>query len=434
MKKETAELPTNMGGLAAPNLKNFWDSLKLAWLSRLFQTNDAATWKRLAMSRLSFALRLPKLTLTRLLAEGPTSIAKASAAISNPFWQSLWKLLPKLEKTFYNKYPKATGERIVWDNDDFLCEGQPFSRRSNSRILTLNFNFIHEFVSPKTKVLMSEEEATALLGVRLIPTWNKLVESITAHLTSKNLTWYSIDKPATGPIHWGWSRLVTECHKARKFYPLLMTRPGDPIRNSNERAWTFSGLTHYNATRWDQLYQNQSNLRCSLRVKWEEYRVLWGRQELNRYRSRYANQGGDMSTACSYCREEIETEIHLYVECDISREFWQAARSWYTRNIGVSPPIVLTGPLLFGLEKEQPQDLCNIFYRSARYCIFKNRKKTFTPSLKYFIALVKDELRLKYRANRIVKFANKPEEAKAVAWLRAQMGWLATDLNWPKKS
>ncbi len=133
------------------------------------------------------------------------------------------------------------GERIVWDNDDFLCEGQPFSRRSNSRILTLNFNFICDFVSPKTKVLMSEEEATALLGVRLIPAWNKLVESITAHLTSKNLTWYSIDKPATGPIHWGWSRLVTECHKARKFYPLLMTRPGDPIRNSNE------GLGHFPA-------------------------------------------------------------------------------------------------------------------------------------------------------------------------------------------
>ena len=30
VKKETAELPTNMGGLAVPNLKNFWDSLKLA--------------------------------------------------------------------------------------------------------------------------------------------------------------------------------------------------------------------------------------------------------------------------------------------------------------------------------------------------------------------------------------------------------------------
>ena len=279
---------------------------------------------------------------------------------------------------------------------------------------------------------MSEEEATALLGERLMPIWNKLVESITSFLLSKNLTWYSIDKPETGPTHWGWSRLAVECHKARKFYPLLMTRPGDQIRNSNERAWTLAGLTTYNATRWDQLYKNQSNLRCSLRVKYEEFRILWGRQELNRYKSRYANLGGDSSTACSYCHDEIETELHLYVECEISREFWHTARKWYSSSFGVSPPIVLSGPLLFGLEKEKPQDLFNIFYRSVRYCIFKNRKKTFTPSLKYFIALVKDELRLKYNKNKILKY--KIGEAKAVAWLSAQMGWTGTDLNWPRKS
>jgi len=88
--------------------------------------------------------------------------------------------------------------------------------------------------------------------------------------------------------------------------------------------------------------------------------------------------------------------------------------------------------ILFGLEKEQPQDLFNIFYRSVRYCIFKNRKKTFTPSLKYFITLVKDELRLKYNKNKILRY--KTQEAKAVAWLSAQMGWTGTDLNWPRKS
>ena len=88
--------------------------------------------------------KCPKLTLTRLLSEGPTAISKASAAISNPFWQSLWKLLPKLEKTFYSQHSTTIGERTVWDNDDFLTEGQPFNRRSNSRILTLNFNFIYD--------------------------------------------------------------------------------------------------------------------------------------------------------------------------------------------------------------------------------------------------------------------------------------------------
>ena len=34
VSKEAAELPCNKGGLAVPNLNNFWDSLKLAWVTR----------------------------------------------------------------------------------------------------------------------------------------------------------------------------------------------------------------------------------------------------------------------------------------------------------------------------------------------------------------------------------------------------------------
>ena len=176
--------------------------------------------------------------------------------------------------------------------------------------------------------------------------------------------------------HFAWPSLSGKQRpKEINVYPLLMTRPGDQIRNSNEQGWTQAGLTTYNATRWDQLYQNQSKLRCGLRVKYEEFRILWGRQELNHYKARYANLTGGNSTACSYCRSEIETEFHLYVECDISSDFWQRARKWYFDNFGVAPPLVLSGPLLFGLEKEQPQDLFNIFYRSGRYCLFSNRRK-----------------------------------------------------------
>merc|ERR1712120_94545 len=94
-----------------------------------------------------------------------------------------------------------------------------------------------------------------------------------------------------------------------------MQKPPDAPRNPNEQKWRDKGLSTMTSERFEKIYRNQQKLKCGLRVKWEEFRILWGRQELNRYKSMYANQGGDMSTACSYCREEIETEIHLYVEC-----------------------------------------------------------------------------------------------------------------------
>ena len=145
--------------MGIPNLKNFWDALKLAWLSRLFQAHEDCTWKRLAMSKISFSLRIPQLTLTRLLEQGPDSIFKAAKGISNPFWQAVLVKLPQLEKTFYTKNHFAcVGERVVWDNSDFLLEGKPFSRKANGSTLTHHFNTLNQFISTKTHVLMSEEE------------------------------------------------------------------------------------------------------------------------------------------------------------------------------------------------------------------------------------------------------------------------------------
>ena len=423
INKDKAELPENKGGLAVPNLQIFWDALKLAWLPRLFQTDDNTTWKRLAMSKLSHALKIPGLTVTRLLQEGPESIAKAASSISNPFWQAVLKRLPQLERTFYNNSLKCVGERVIWDNLDFQFDGKPLKRNFNNRIFTRSFNLISDFISPETKVLMSEEEVKALLGERLIPGWNRVVGSLTTYLTSKDLTWHSVDQSETGPKHLGWSRMVSECFKAKKFYSLLMTRPPDYPRNSSEKAWLDAGLTTYNQKRWDSLYRNQAKLRCGLRVKYEEFRILWGRQELNHYKSRYASLQGGNSTACSYCNQDIETEMHLYVDCLITQYFWVAARRWFNNYIGVAPTIVLKGPRLFGLEKEPPNDLSNIFYRSARYCIYTNRKKTAIPSVQCMTSLVKDELKLKYSGKKILAFAERKEEQKAIWWLNEQMGW-----------
>ena len=203
-----------------------------------------------------------------------------------------------------------------------------------------------------------------------------------------------------------------------------MTRPPGEPRNPNEQKWRDAGLTTYNSDRFDKIYRNLSRLRCNLRVKYEELRIIWGRQELNRYKSRYANLGAaNNSTRCSYCDQETENEFHLYVECFHGRLFMEDAKAWFQETFGVAPSLVLNGPRLFGLENEPPDDLLNIFYRSARYCIYIGRKRTFVPSMKFFVALVRDELKLKYAGNRILKYSDIESERVAICWLNVQMGW-----------
>ena len=116
-----------------------------------------------------------------------------------------------------------------------------------------------------------------------------------------------------------WSFL--SCKQRPKGSKRLSTNMHSKGRNSNELGWTLQGLDNYSVNRWDCLYRNQSKLRCNLRVKYEELRILWGRQELNRYKSKYAALKGGNSVACSYCQGDIETEQHLYNDCVVADEF-----------------------------------------------------------------------------------------------------------------
>merc|ERR1712055_1082730 len=156
--------------------------------TRLLTTDENATWKRLAMSKISSALRTTNLTSTRLLSVSPQVIASAAAQISNPFWQSLLKLLPRLEMTFYQVSPRLVGERVIWDNGDFIqSKGKSFSRKRSPPSFVEKFNTISDFLSGSSNILMTEEEAKEIVGQENIGLWNNLVGQITSFLTSLDL-------------------------------------------------------------------------------------------------------------------------------------------------------------------------------------------------------------------------------------------------------
>ena len=68
------------------------------------------------------------------------------------------------------------------------------------------------------------------------------VSSASIYLNNLFIPWVSLTESSNGPTHWGWSRLITENFKSKKYYNLLMTRPPDNRRNPNEQSWQDSGL------------------------------------------------------------------------------------------------------------------------------------------------------------------------------------------------
>ena len=85
-----AQQPLDMGGLAVPNINDFWDGLKVTWLNRLAEAPDTAKWKKLALRDLKGALRKPQLNCSNIVEVSPLAIAEASSRITNKFWGPIW--------------------------------------------------------------------------------------------------------------------------------------------------------------------------------------------------------------------------------------------------------------------------------------------------------------------------------------------------------
>ena len=161
-------------------------------------------------------------------------------------------------------------------------------------------------------------------------------------------------------------------------------------------------------------------LRCNLRIKYEEWRIAWGRQELNRDKAHYMGFGSN-NTCCSYCNGSVETELHLYTQCNRTEEFWVQTRKWTFMNWGVLPQIKLQCTRLFGMESERPEDLLNIYYRSVRYTIYRGRESRHAPNKDFFEGLMLDELKKKYSGNRLLKYQRYATENVAIQWYKRML-------------
>ena len=78
--------------------------------------------------------------------------------------------------------------------------------------------------------------------------------------------------------------------KSRIFYDLL--REKDKCgRNDCERDWQEQGITFQDEKTWDKIYRLHAKTKTNSRIKFEEYRVIWSRQELRKNKELYALRG-----------------------------------------------------------------------------------------------------------------------------------------------
>ena len=417
-----SQQPHIKGGLAVPNVNDFWTSLKCTWIHRLAQAPDTAKWKRLALRDLQGALNKQSFNCTNMVEMSPELIAESSKKLTNKFWGPIWEKLPLLNNA-YNQKNKEThflAERLLWGTSSFKDgAGETLNPKYFEPEVVKTFKTVGDCII-EGKAVTGEKVAS--LSEKGQGQFIDILSAITRYLIKTKQTWNDISKSVQGPHHHGWSRMLSGMKKSKDICRLVQfDKHEQGPRNENEARWSeTTDIQTMTETRWDGVYRNLAKMKCNLRIRYQEWRIAWGRQELNRDKVHY--QGCDSRSAkCSYCNIEMETEYHLYTSCDITEVFWRNARDWTYLNWGVLPPLTLKCTRLFGMEKESPDDLLNIFYRNVRYAIFRGRETRHQPSFQLLEGLMLDDLKRKYEGDRLLKHSENANEKLAISWYQKQL-------------
>ena len=99
------------------------------------------------------------------------------------------------------------------------------------------------------------------------------------------------------------------------------------------------------------------------------------------------------SPHCEHCLFQIETLVHMLLECSVVEPFWKDVITWW--NIKRSDNIYLSyTEILYGYKPESKSSYAlNHYLLIAKYHIFLARHQSESPSLKVFLALLESKIR-----------------------------------------
>ena len=427
---EIAMQPQEKGGLNVPDVRKFWDALKAAWAHRIVTAERDCKWANLCLQQTGRAIGRHSLSLEALLGTGTARLANSPCI--NPFWKNIYKSLDKATFHYYSNTPSSTGELLLYGNKCILEGGKPLDRRFYHPKITRQFNKVSDLINPITgNPFQIQDPEIDCLTQREVADWEKLMESVNSYLNQIKVGWDIVREALVGPTHLGWSRLALNGKKSKFYYNLLREEADTGERNSCEKKWRDKGAMFLSPQVWNRIYINFSKMKTNFRVKFQEWRIFWFRQELRKWKQYYALGENDKCPMCSYCKSEIEDEWHIYTQCSIINQFWDLAAQWFRSEIDKDlPRILLNNTKVFGFWNENPNDLSNIFLRSARYTIFKGRHIGVIPQVETLIPTVLDDLSKKYQKGRWKKYEGKPSEWRAIAFVRKRRGWSDVNPKW----
>ena len=359
------------GGLKIPNIHFKNASFKAAWVKRILEKpNYFMTENEILSKELFWKCNFNVKTVNQIL-----EIFK----IRSMFWKDVvrsWSLINyKLPET-----QEEIGSQILWLNTSIQINKKVvyYPNMVNKGLLyikdLINEHGLMDFNNFKIKYPEANINFVQYYGlIDAIPrAWKLLLMNYVPQPTEVRHPILSI------PNHKSVSKIIYG-----KSLPLFSQKPIESCTKWHEKIGY-----EFTEDEWKNIFLEIYQTSISTTLRAFQFKLL---HQILATKRRLCLWKIKESDHCSFCKEEPETDLHLFVECPISVEFWSKVKNWYASMTGIRIDLNKLN-ILFGHNLPKCPAL-NIVILVAKhylfYCSFNDNLPFLTPFLEK-LKIIKD--------------------------------------------
>ena len=352
VKRSTLTKDFLHGGLNMIDLNNFASGLKITWIRRMYKNPDLP-WVSLAKTYVG--------PIRKIFMLGSTYSLNLARNINNKFWAEIlncWSQLtrelpsknmrdPLSIPMWYNPsiskselfFPNWYSKGVISVSDLLSSDGQIISIQDLKSGYNIKTNFLeYHRVTSNLQVYLSKLQSFPAFHVK--PTFHSQI--------------YTLTKSKRG---------------SKDFYSIFQTNCIENETKSYYSFWENSLKTKINKEMWLQTYKNCFKTIHDNEIKWFQYRILHrilGTKEYL-FKIKYKNDN-----VCVFCKQNVETIMHLFVDCNVVKNFWSEIKRNVSLYLGLelalTPQDIILGVL------KATTTTTNIIYLTAKAYIFQTAR------------------------------------------------------------
>ena len=345
IKRDTITKPYKEGGLQMINLEVFIKALKISWLRKAL--DGSASTHSFACIEKQFP---------RFWQMGITEIESKLVDIQNPFWKDVMEAWCQYRRKIQPKCTTQVLSEPLWYNSKLKYKSMYVQNWVKCGIL-----YIKDVVSPNGtfKSFRDVKEQYNVKGTFL--DFHRVLSAIPDGWKNILQHGYEPTYPVC-PVH---IKILLNTRSGCKQTYSIMS--GNEDKPGSQSKWNVEYML--DQKEWQSVYMlpkytvNDTKL-WSFQYKLI-HRILPTKSFLMKIKITRDN-------ICSYCANDIETVLHLFIDCPVVKKFWESWMKWISQYVK-SQIVLCPKSILFGFYNQKNCDIVDCVLLLAKYYIYSTK-------------------------------------------------------------